>query len=364
MPYKLPLYAKISLLLIGFYLFISILSIGQALIVPLIFGALIAIVLHPVVQLFVRWKFNRLLAIIVTLLLSFILIASFGLFIASQLNRFGESWPVFVDKFSLLINDTIHWIPGYFDISAEKVNSWIAETKTNLIDASGLAIGQTLISVGSGIVVIFLIPVYVFLFLFYKPLMLDFLHRLFSNNRQAKVTQVISKTKSVVQSYLIGIIIEIGLVALLDTVGLLLLGIEYAVVIGILGAFLNLIPYIGSMIAVAIPMIIALVTKDSAWSALYVLILYYVVQLIDNNFFVPKIVASKVRINALVSIFAVLAGGALWGIPGMFLSIPLVAIVKVVCDHIEPLKPFGILLGDTMPKIVIFKIKNLTKEKP
>ncbi len=359
MTLKLPLYAKISLLLLGFYLLILMLSVGQGLIVPLIFGALIAVVLHPVVKLFVRWKFNRLLAIIITLLLSFLVIASFGLFIISQLSRFGESWPVFVDKFTLLINDTIHWIPGYFDISALKVNTWIDETKTDLLNGSGLAIGQTLVSVGSGIVVLFLIPVYVFLFLFYKPLLLDFLHRLFTDNRQEKVSQVVSQTKSVIQSYLIGLIIEIALVALLDTVGLLLLGIEYAVVIGILGALLNLIPYIGSMVAVAIPMMIALVTKDSAWSAFYVLLLYYVVQLIDNNFFVPKIVASKVRINALVSIVAVLAGGALWGVPGMFLSIPLVAIIKVVCDHIDSLKPFGLLLGDTMPAIGVFKVKKV-----
>lgn len=359
MTIKLPLYAKVSLLLIGFYLLISILSVGQGLIVPLILSALIAIVLYPVVNLFVRWKFNRLLAIIVTLLLSFLVIVSFGLFLFSQLSRFSESWPIFVDKFTLLINNTIHWIPGYFDISALKVNNWVAETKTDLLDGSGLAIGQTLLSVGSGIVVLFLIPVYVFLFLFYKPLLLDFIHKLFADNRQKELGLVVTQTKSVIQSYLIGLIIEIALVALLDTVGLLLLGIEYAVVIGILGALLNLNPYIGSMVAVAIPMMIALVTKDSAWSAFYVLLLYYVVQLIDNNFFVPKIVASKVRINALVSIVAVLAGGALWGIPGMFLSIPIVAIVKVVCDHIDSLKPFGLLLGDTMPAIGVFKVKKL-----
>jgi predicted PurR-regulated permease PerM len=359
MTLKLPLYAKISLLLVGFYLFILMLSVGQGLIVPLVLSALLAIVLHPVVKLFVRWKFNRLLAIIVTLLLSVLVIASFGLFLFSQLSRFSESWPIFVEKFTLLINDTIHWIPGYFDISAIKVNSWIAETKTDLLDGSGLAIGQTLLSVGSGIVVLFLIPVYVFLFLFYKPLLLDFIHKLFADNQQNEVSIVITKTKTVVQSYLIGLIIEIALVAILDTVGLLLLGIEYAVVIGIFGALLNLIPYIGGLIAVAIPMMIALVTKDSVWSAFYVLLLYYVVQLIDNNFFVPKIVASKVRINALVSIVAVLAGGALWGIPGMFLSIPLIAIVKVVCDNIDPLKPFGLLLGDTMPVIGVFKIKKV-----
>jgi len=355
MTLKLPFYAKISILLIGFYLSLLMLSVGQSLIVPLIMGAIVAIVLHPVVKLFVRWKFNRLLAIIITLLLSFLVLATFGVFLISQLSRFSESWPVFVDKFTLLINNTIHWIPGYFDISADKVNTWIAETKNDLLAGSGSAIGQTLLSVGSSLVVVFLIPVYVFLFLYYKPLLLDFIHRLFNDDRQTKVSLVITQTKSVVQSYLVGLTIEIALVAILDTVVLLILGIEYAVVIGILGALLNLIPYIGGLVAVAIPMMIALVTKDSAWSALYVLILYYIVQLIDNNYFVPKIVASKVRINALVSIVAVLAGGALWGVSGMFLSIPLIAIIKVVCDQIEPLKPFGLLLGDTMPVIGIFK---------
>jgi predicted PurR-regulated permease PerM len=141
-------------------------------------------------------------------------------------------------------------------------------------------------------------------------------------------------------------------------VGLLILGIDYAVLIGVLGALLNLIPYIGGIIAVAMPMMIALVTKDSPWFALYVMAVYYFIQLVDNNYIVPKIVASKVKINALVSIVAVLAGGALWGVAGMFLSIPLLAIIKVICDFIEPLKPIGFLLGDTMPKMVIFKIKR------
>jgi predicted PurR-regulated permease PerM len=139
------------------------------------------------------------------------------------------------------------------------------------------------------------------------------------------------------------------------------LGIEYALLLGIVGALLNVIPYIGGLVAVALPMIVALATKSTPIYALYVLIIYYIIQLIDNNFIVPKIVASKVKINALFSIIVVLAGNALWGIPGMFLSIPLLAIVKLLFDHIEPLKPWGLLLGDTMPSIL--KIKMRFKKK-
>lgn len=360
---KLPFYAKAALLCIGMYIFISMLYIAQSIIVPLIFGTIIAILLHPIVRFFVKKKFNRVLAITITLLLSFFVIIGFGLFMYSQISMFSDSWPIFVEKFTNLTNETIHWIPGYFDISADKVNSWIAETKAELLDSSSSAIGQTLLSVGNTVVVIFLIPVYVFLLLFYQPLLLDFIHQIFESEKQNKVTVIISQTKSVIQRYLVGLVIEAVLVATLNSVGLLVLGIDYAILIGILGALLNLIPYIGGLIAVAIPMMIALVTKDSPWFALYVMAIYYSIQLFDNNFIVPKIVASKVRINALVSIVVVLAGGALWGVSGMFLSIPLIAIIKVICDHINPLKPIGFLLGDTMPEIAIFNIKQLKKPK-
>jgi predicted PurR-regulated permease PerM len=149
--------------------------------------------------------------------------------------------------------------------------------------------------------------------------------------------------------------------AILDTSALLIIGIEYAFLLGIISALVNVIPYIGGIVGVALPMIVALATKSSAWYAVYVLAAFYVIQLIDNNFIVPKIVASKVKINALFSIIVVFAGNALWGIPGMFLSIPLLAIVKLVCDNIEPLKPWGFLLGDTMPPLI--KIKPLFKKK-
>lgn len=360
---KLPFYAKASLILIGIYVFVLMLYIAQGIIVPLIFGGIIAIVLHPIVRYLVYKGMNRIIAIIITLLLFFVIVAGFTLFIISQFGMFSETWPLLVEKITNIINTTIDWIPGYFNISAEKVNTWITETKTDLFNSSSSVIGKTILTVGNALIAIFLVPVYIFLMLYYQPLLLDFIHQLFADNRQSKVTIIVTKTKTVVQSYLVGLFIETILVAILNSVGLLILGIEYAILIGVLGALLNLIPYIGGLIAVAMPMTIALVTKESAWFALYVLGVYYFIQLVDNNYIVPKIVASKVKINALVSIVAVLAGGALWGVAGMFLSIPLIAIIKVICDNIDPLKPVGLLLGDTMPEITVFKKKS-KKIKP
>lgn len=191
--------------------------------------------------------------------------------------------------------------------------------------------------------------------LFYHPLLIEFIRRLFTIDYQEVVNKIITEIKTVIQRYLIGLLVEIVLVAILNSLVLFILGIPYAILLGVIGALLNIIPYLGGIIAVALPMMIALATKSSAWFAAYVLIGYYIVQLIDNNYIVPKIVASKVKINALVAIIIVIAGNALWGIAGMFLSLPLIAIVKLIFDHIEPLKPWGYLLGDTMPPILKVK---------
>lgn len=363
---KIPFYAKMTIFLIGIFALLTMLYIAKGIIVPLVFAIIIAILLNPVVNFFVRKRIKRVLAIVITLLLTIMVIAGFGAFFFSQVSRFSESWPLLVEKFTVILNQTITWASGYFDIDPTKIHQWIATTKSELINTSGAAIGQTLVTVGSGLVILFLLPLYVFLILFYQPLLLDFIHKLFAEIHQSKVSEIVTQTKTVVQRYLVGLVIEAIIVATMNSVALLILGIQYAILLGIVGALLNLIPYIGGLVAVALPMMIAIVTKESAWYALYVLGAYYFIQLVDNNYIVPKIVASKVKINALFSIIVVIAGNALWGVPGMFLSIPILAIVKVIFDHIEPLKPWGFLLGDTMPSLLkipsnIKRIKRKTK---
>lgn len=357
---KFPIYAKASLLSIGLYALISMLYFAQAIILPLLFAIIIATVLRPIMTFLIRLKINRVVAIAITLLLTVIAIGAFCLFIFSQVKLFSASWPLLVEKFTHIWNRTIHWIPGFLDISPQKLNAWISKTQSQLLNTSQAVIGQTILSVGNGIVIILLVPTYVFFILLYQPLLLDAIRKLFSNGNQIQVAEIMTQTKTVVQRYLVGLLIEATIIATLNSIGLLVLGIDYAILLGIIGALLNIIPYIGGLIAVALPMMIAIVTKTPVY-ALYVLAIHYSIQLIDNYFIVPKIVASKVKINALVSIFVVLAGGALWGIPGMFVSIPLTAIVKVLFDHIDSMKPWGLLLGDTMPVRTIFKIKGKKK---
>jgi predicted PurR-regulated permease PerM len=361
----LPFFARASIFFIGMGALLAILFLAKSILVPLVFAIIFAIVLHPVVNFFVKLKINRILAITITMILTVIILFAFCTLVISQVSRFTETWPTLVEKFAGIMDEGIAWVSDTYSINPQKIQDWISKTTTDLINTSTAAIGQTLVIVGSGLVVLFLVPVYVFLILFYQPILRDFIRRLFISGDQVNVNEIVSQTKNVIQRYLVGLLIEAVMVAVLDISALLILGIDYAILLGIIGAVLNVIPYIGGLVAVALPMLVAIATKSTPLYALYVLIAYYLIQLIDNNYIVPYIVASKVKINALFSIIVVFVGNAIWGIPGMFLSIPLLAIMKLFFDHIEPLKPWGFLLGDSMPSLLkippIIKLKKTKK---
>jgi predicted PurR-regulated permease PerM len=358
---KSPVFARTFYIIAGLFLLIAMAYIGRSILVPLVFAVIIAILLHPMVMFFTRIGINRLIAIALALLISFIVLAALTILMFSQISKFGESLPLLLERITEVMNNSISWAAGKFDIKELRLHDWVIKMKVELLNTGSLAIGQTLATVGNGLVVILLVPVYIFMILYYQPIIIEFLKRAFSANNQDQLSEVVSQVKTLIQRYLIGLIIEAVAVATMYTITLLILGIEYAFLLGIIGALLNIIPYLGGLVGVVLPMMVALATKDSAWYALYVMGGYYFIQLIDNNYIVPKIVASKVKLNALFSIIVVIAGNALWGIPGMFLSIPMLAIVKLVFDNVDSFKPYGFLLGDTMPPLL--KIKPFFKRK-
>jgi len=278
--FKLPFYLKASVIFIGFLALFAILYIGRSIIVPVVFAVIIAIVLHPVVNLLVKFRINRVVAILITILATFVLIAAFGTLFISQVSRFSEKLPDLISSFTHTLNQAISWVSGNFEIRPQKIIDWIAKTKDELFNTSGAAIGQTLVMIGNGLVILFLIPVYIFLILFYHPLLIEFVHRLFVANDQIRVSAIISQIKTVIQQYLVGLVIEAGIMAALNTAALLILGIPYAFLLGLIIAIVNIIPYIGGIIGVALPVVVAIATKESAWSAVYVLIVLYIIQLI------------------------------------------------------------------------------------
>ncbi len=346
---KVPFYAKATLIIIGLYAFINVLYITQDIIVPILGSAIIAIVLSPLVDSLVKKKLNTILSISIVITLASISVIICVLLLSSQISVFTESFPLLIDKFYDALNNTTTWISAKFNISSKNMNAFIKDTKVEILGSSRSLIGTTLTSMGNMLFTLLLVPVYVFMILYYKPLLLEFIRNVFGESNHHEVNEILTATKKIVQRYLIALLLEAAVIAVLNSLGLLIIGIDYAIILGIIGAILNAIPYIGGIIATALPIMIAIATKDSFSYALYILIAYILIQFIDNNYLLPKLVASRVKINALISVVAVIIGGQLWGITGMFLSIPLTAIIKVICDNIQALKPWGALLGDALP---------------
>jgi len=346
----LPSYLKYSQILIGLVAAFYVLYVAQEIIIPIIYSIIIAILINPIVNYLSSKKINRIMAIFIALIFSITLVFGLLYFIGSQASLFSDAFPQLKIKFNFLILDFINWISDYFNISEFKINKWLNNLEAEGLKSSTFFLGQTISTISGVLIYVFLVPVYVFMILYYKPLLLTFINLLVSKDKYSTVFEVLQETKSLIQNYLLGLLIEMVLVASLNSISLMIIGLDYAILIGVIGAILNIIPYLGGIVAIALPMILALATK-SPTAALYVLIAYLIVQFVDNNIIVPKVVASKVKVNGLVSMVVVIIGGALWGFSGMFLSIPIIAILKAVFDKIDKYKAFGFLLGDTMPDI-------------
>lgn len=347
---RLPAYLAFSQVTIGILAFFYLVYIGADILIPLVFALIIAILLNPMVNWMTRVGMNRVLSIFLSITLMIVVLAAIIFFIGSQMTLFSDALPQLKAKFNNLLSEGMNWASNTFRVNKWKIDSWLSDKKGETMNNAGGMIGGALSTISGFFVLLFLIPVYIFMFLFYKSLLLEFVSQIFKRDSHGTVAEVLASTKSLIQSYLVGLLIEMIIVATLNSTALLIIGVDYAILFGIVGAILNLIPYIGGIVAIALPMLMAFIT-GTPMKALFVLLGYIVIQLIDNNYLVPKIVASKVKVNALISIIVVLIGGALWGVAGMFLSIPLTAICKVVFDKITPLKPIGFLIGDNMPPI-------------
>jgi len=345
--YNIPFYVKVSAIFFCVSFIVFTFYLGQQILLPVVFATLIAILLNPLVDFLISRKTGKILSILIVVFLSTVIVISILYMVSSQITMLKETFPQLKDKFSIIRIHFVTWLADKFNVSSSSINDWINKTEDHAIQ--NFSIEDKLTAAVQLMLEVVLLPVYVFLILFYKTLLLDFILKLFRSHHHPAVTEVLMSTKKIIQSYLVGLFIEMVIVATLNSVGLFILNIDYALILGIVGAIINVIPYIGGIVAIALPMIIAFVTKDSITSTILVFLVYILIQFIDNHYLIPRIVASRVRINALVAIIVVLIGNAVCGVAGMFLSIPVTAIIKVIFDHITPLKPWGFLLGNTVP---------------
>ncbi|WP_234736492.1 AI-2E family transporter [Tellurirhabdus bombi] len=343
---KLPAYVKFACLLITITLLVYWMSVMQELVVSLIFSVLLAMILYPIDRKLESWRVPRVLAIIICLILVIGTLYLFFYLISLQISNFTSEAPKLMEKANMMIDKALEFGENNLNIDRKKQMNEARSYFNNLIRESGSILTTTLLATTNTLSTISLMPLYIFFLMLYRDFFRSFFYKVFSSTKRAKLDSVLGRIYEVVKDYLVGLVSVIVIVGILNTTGLFILGVDYAVFFGFFGAVMILIPYVGILIGSLLPTLFTLLSNDNPLVALGVVGVFLFVQILEGNFITPYIVGSKVSINPLAAIIVLLMWGQLWGVAGLVLALPMTAILKVIFDAVEPLKPYGFLIGE------------------
>ncbi|MEO5978488.1 MAG: AI-2E family transporter [Chryseolinea sp.] len=344
-----PFYLRFALSLLSLGLLITALVLGKSIIIPVLFAILLSTLLLPITKYFVRKGAHKIVSIGVPVLMTLIIFAGLIYFLSSQIMSFVEDAPKLKERVGEVSASLQNWVNQSTHITVRKQNEYLKNTFEDVKEKAPQLVGKTFGSVTGMVTYAFLLPIYTFLILYYRETIKCFLIGVFRTTSEEHIQDVLTQSSAIAQKYVTGLLIETTIVFALNTIGFLIIGIKYAIFLALFAALLNLIPYVGMLVANIFCMVVTLLSSDDASNVLWVGIVLAAVQIIDNNFTMPLVVGNQVRINALVTIIGVLVGGVLCGIPGMFLAIPGLAVLKVIFDKVPNLNPWGVLLGDSLP---------------
>ncbi len=344
---NLPFYIKFAFKLLIILLLCVFITAGKNVLVPLIFSILLSILLLPVTNfLRRRLKFPKIGANLFSVILALLLIASLIYFFSKEIASFLDDIPTLRTNLEHHYSTLQKWVSNRFNISLKSQSIFIDSATTSVKDSGTGLIGQTVFTITNTLFYIILIAIYSFLILHYRHMIKDFLLSVFNKEYEPQVNEVLLESKGIVQKYMLGLIIEMGIISVLNTAVLLIIGVDYAIFLGIFAGILNIIPYIGILMGILFAVLVTLTTSASLNDIIWIIISFEVIHFFDSNLLMPRIVGSKVKINALITIIGVVIGGTLIGLPGIFLALPTIAILKIIFDRVEDLKPWGRMMGD------------------
>lgn len=365
----MPLTVRRAIELLGIVLIAAILVVGSDIIMPVIMAFFISIVLLPLYRFLRKFKFPEIAAIILPILMLAIFLGLIVWFFSAQVAALVSDFPQIKKNVSSHLNAISSWINSISDFSTSEQVKFINEKSNDLLAMAGKAASGAALTLTSLFVFVGLLPIYIYLMLFYKDTLLRFIFMWFRSDDHAKVKDAIYETEVIIKNYLLGLLIQVTYMTILLGGILLLIGIKHALLIGVIFAILNLIPYVGALLGNIIGVLLTLTSSTELWPVITVLGVIAGIQFLDNNILMPRIVGSKVKINALFAILGVIIGGSIAGVAGMFLSMPTIAVLKVIFDRTEMFKQWGLLLGDERPSrspmtFAAFRRKGNVPEKP
>ena len=321
---------------------------GSSFFIPITYGIFFALMLQPVCRRFEWLISNRILSVILTLSTAGVLVIGVIVFFFNQVQSILTE----ADDIYAGLQETLYEWAEYgghtFGLSGDEVQVYIDQAITSVSDEPFGIVSTGLSTSGVLLANFSLVMIYTFFFLLYRTAMKNFVLGQLSDGDQIEGLQTLSEVQQVAKNYLGGMGLVMLILGILNSLGLLAIGIEYYLVWGFLAAVLGIIPYIGTVIGGLLPFVFAIATTESLWQPVLVIVLYVTVQFVEGNFITPKVLGGSVKINALAAIIAVIIGSFFWGIAGIIIAIPLLAMVRIILTHIEPLRPFALLMSDDL----------------
>ncbi len=343
---ELPLYFQLTVKFMLAGLVIAFLILAQNILIPFTIAVFFTFLLMPVSKKLEKWKFPKAIAILLSIVLAFTIVAFMFYFFIDQIVSFAKDWPILQNTMEAKWDDLQEFISKTFNISHIEQKDWLTtKIKENASTGGVLVLG--LFSATTSFLASFaLIPIYIFFLTLYQDKFKEFIRLVTKDDKNEHVLMIVKKVSQVSQKYVMGIFLDVLILSVLNSTGFLILGIPHAILFGVLASALNIIPYIGVLIGSTLPILMALLTKDSMSYAIGAGAVCVIVQFLDNNFITPYVVGSSVSINPLTATIVLIASSMIWGVSGMVLCLPLTGMTKVVCDNVESLKPYGYLLGE------------------
>lgn len=341
-----PFYFQATIKLLLVALVIAFLILAQNILIPFTIAIFFTFLLMPVSRKLQHWRLPKALAILISIIIAFALVAVLLYFFIDQVMSFVNDWPVLQKTLTAKWESLQQFISETFHISRIEQKAWLTSKIKENASSGGVLVLGIFSATTSFLASFALIPIYIFFLSLYQDKFKEFIQLVTKDDKNEHVLMIVKKVSVVSQKYVMGIFLDIVILSVLNSTGFLILGLPHAILFGVLASLLNIIPYIGVLIGSTLPILMALLTKDSMSYPLAVLGICIVVQFLDNNFITPYVVGSSVSINPLTATLVLIASSLIWGIPGMVLCMPLTGMAKVICDNIESMKPYGFLLGE------------------
>ncbi|MCJ8166259.1 AI-2E family transporter [Pontibacter sp. E15-1] len=336
---------SLTYLLLCGVLLVYVLVEARNFLYPIFMALLFSYLLYPVVKRLEAWGMPRIFANLVTILAGMAVFVGLVVLLYTQLSVFLRDFPALQKQALGNIDRLQHTIDQALGNNNLEDEQWLRHQVKNAFELSGGFLADLLLGMTNTITKFGLMPVYIFLMLFYRNKFENVVYRQLPAQAHARTSKIIAEISHVTRRYMSGVVLVILVLCVINSVGLLLIGLQYAIMLGVLSALMNFIPYFGTLIGGAIPLLYALLVQGSPQKAFWVLLLFLLVQFTENNILTPNITGSKVSINPMFTILSIIVGGMLWGLPGMFVAVPLLGMFKVYCDHSESMRAWAYLLG-------------------